>query len=147
MNDEDIWVKSLVIENDPLDLLKHGWLLQKYEKPPIMMLMQQYGQGMGTEVGFRLQGILVDMKLPLVHVYLSPKSHGDAVAISNLVEPLGLIKKCDDQFVYNKNNVVQYYSHRRPNAEMNAPVYTYEPVDPAIFHLGHLMELQVAFYL
>ncbi|KAF8590356.1 hypothetical protein K439DRAFT_1611999 [Ramaria rubella] len=207
MNDEDIWLKSLVIENviinfsystdeiqDPLDLLKHGWLLQKYEKPPIMMLIQQYGQEMRTEVGFRLQGILVDMKLPLVHVleknirgmhqyvtitgldqvvfnnslkaiyalhdlygkflkegvvdqwmassyqnypaasfssrYLLPKSHGEAIAISNLVDPLGLIESCS-----------------RPDAEMNAPVYTYELVDPALFRLGHMVELQVAFYL
>ncbi|KAF8574360.1 hypothetical protein K439DRAFT_1624374 [Ramaria rubella] len=205
-NDEDIWLKSL----DPLDLLKHGWLLQKYEKPP-MMLIQQYGQDMGTEVGFRLQGILVDMKLPPVHVleknirgmhqyvtitgldqvvfndslkaiyalhdlygkhlkegvvdewvassyqnyptasfssrYLSPKSHGDAVAISSLVDPLGLIQKCDDQFVYNKNNVVHYYCRSGPNTEMNAPVYAYEPVDPAIFRLAHIVELQVVFYL
>ncbi|KAF8579444.1 hypothetical protein K439DRAFT_1620491 [Ramaria rubella] len=165
-NNEDIWLKSL----DPLDLLKHGWLLHKYEKPPMMMLIQQYGQEMGTEVGFRLQGILVDMKLPPVHVldhvvfnnslkaiyalhdlygkslkegvvdewvassyqnypaasfssqYLSPKSHGDAVAISSLVDPLGLIQKCDDQFVYNKNNVVHYYCRSGPNTEMNAPV-------------------------
>ncbi|KAF8575244.1 hypothetical protein K439DRAFT_1623733 [Ramaria rubella] len=167
-NDEDIWLKSL----DPLDLLKHRWLLQKYEKPLMMMLIQQYGQDMGTEVGFRLQGILVDMKLPPVHVlekniegmrqyvtitgldhvvfnnslkaiyalhdlygkhlkegvvdewvassyqnypaasfssrYLSPKSHGDAVTISSLVDPLGLIQN-------------------GPNTEMNAPVYAYEP--------------------
>ncbi|KAF8579351.1 hypothetical protein K439DRAFT_1620607 [Ramaria rubella] len=209
-NNEDIWLKSL----DPLDLLKHGWLLQKYEKPPMMMLIQQYGQDMGTEVGFRLQGILVDMNLPPVHVpsynlqqfeknipgmcqyvtitsldqvvfnnslkaiyalhdsygkclkegvvdkwvassyrnyptasfsfqYLSPKSHGDAVAISSLVDPLGLIQKCDDQFV---NNVVHYYCHSGPNTEMNAPVYAYEPADPAIFHLGHIVKFKVVFY-
>ncbi|KAF8580976.1 hypothetical protein K439DRAFT_1619390 [Ramaria rubella] len=206
-NDEDIWLKSL----DPLDLLKHGWLLQKYEKPPMMMLIQQYGQDMGTEVGFRLQGILVDMKLPPVHVleknirgmrqyvtitgldhvvfnnslkaiyalhdlygkrlkegvvdewvassyqkyptasfssHTSPQNLMEMqFAISSLVDPLGLIQKCDDQFVYNKNNVVHYYCRSGPNTEMNAPVYAYEPADPAIFRLGHIVEFQVGFYL
>ncbi|KAF8581017.1 hypothetical protein K439DRAFT_1619333 [Ramaria rubella] len=56
-------------------------------------------------------------------------------------------KPCDDQFVYNKNNVVHYYCHSGPNTEMNAPVYAYEPADPAIFRLGHSVELQVVFYL
>ncbi|KAF8574655.1 hypothetical protein K439DRAFT_1548406 [Ramaria rubella] len=192
-----IWLKSLVRitdeTQDPLDLLKHGWLLQKYEKPPMMMLIQQYGQEMGTEVGFRLQGILVDMKLPprlkegvvdewvassyqnyptasFSSQYLSPKSHGDAVAISSLVDPLGLIQKCDDQFVYNKNNVVHYYCRSGPNTEMNAPVLPprlqneggravvnrtnlkislragFKP-DCSNTSLGHIVELQVVFYL
>ncbi|KAF8576660.1 hypothetical protein K439DRAFT_1366585 [Ramaria rubella] len=41
--------------------------------------------------------------------YLSPRSHGDAVAISELVDPLGLLGKCDDQLIYTRSNVVNYY--------------------------------------
>ncbi|KAF8577693.1 hypothetical protein K439DRAFT_1621904 [Ramaria rubella] len=59
----DIWLKSL----DRMHLVKHGWLLQKYERPPITMLVHASSINIGTEVGFRLQGILVDMKLPPVH--------------------------------------------------------------------------------
>ncbi|KAF8585664.1 hypothetical protein K439DRAFT_1615796 [Ramaria rubella] len=203
-NDGDIWLKSL----DPLELLKHGWLLQKYDKPLMMMLIQSHGVDIGTEVGFRLQGILVDMKLPLVHVleknicgmhqyvtitgldqvvfkknlmaiyalhdiyakwlkdgvvdmwmastyqnypailftsrYLSPRSHGDAVAISELVDPLGFLGKCKDQLIYTRSNVVNYYKHSMSTDGQNTE---YEEIDPAVFRLGHIVELQVAFYL
>ncbi|KAF8579437.1 hypothetical protein K439DRAFT_1620556 [Ramaria rubella] len=152
----------------------HGWLMKNYDKPLMMMLIHQHGGDAGIEVGFRLQGILVDKKLPPVHAlekntcgmrqyvtitglgqlgfqnsvkviyalhdlyrkhlkegvieewasatyqsysaasfscrYLSPTSHGDAVAINKLVDPLGLLEKCDDQLVYNNTNVVNYYS-------------------------------------
>ncbi|KAF8579596.1 hypothetical protein K439DRAFT_1620428 [Ramaria rubella] len=203
-NDGDIWLKFL----DPLELLKHGWLLKEYDKPPMMMLIQSRGVDIGTEVGFRLQGILVDMKLPPVHVleknicgmhqyvtitgldqvvfkknlmaisalhdiyakwlkdgvvdmwmastyqdypaisftsqYLSPRSHGDAVAISELVDPLGLLGKCDDQLIYTRSNVVNYYKRSMSTDGWNTE---YEEIDPAIFRLGHIVELQVAFYL
>ncbi|KAF8580757.1 hypothetical protein K439DRAFT_1619566 [Ramaria rubella] len=204
----DIWLKSL----DPLHLITHGWLMKNYDKPPMMMLIHQHGGDAGIEVGFRLQGILVDKKLPPVHVlekntcgmcqyititdlgqlgfqnsvkviyalhdlyekhlkegvieewasatyqsysaasfscrYLSPKSHGDAVAINKLVDPLGLLEKCDDQLVYNNTNVVNYYSRGvAPDDGDNSSEFMYEDIHPAISHLGHIVELQVAFYL
>ncbi|KAF8574471.1 hypothetical protein K439DRAFT_1624286 [Ramaria rubella] len=181
-NDGDIWLKSL----DPLELLKHRWLLKKYDKPPMMMLIQSHSVDIGTEVGFRLQGILVDMKLPPVHVleknihgigqyvtitgldqvvfmknlmdiyalhdiYAKPLkdgvvdiSHGDAVAISELVDPLGLLGKCNNQLIYTRSNVVNYYKRSMSTDGRNTE---YEEIDPAVFHLGHIVELQVAFYL
>ncbi|KAF8591181.1 hypothetical protein K439DRAFT_1611491 [Ramaria rubella] len=195
-----------------MHLIKHGWLLQKYDKPPITMLVHSSGVNIGTEVGFRLQGILVDMKLPPVHVleknlhgmrqyvtitgldnisflnsvrviyalhdlfgkhfkdgavdkwtsstyhnkpsvsfssrYLSPKAHGDAVSINKLVDPLGLFDNCDDQLVHNNSNVVNYYRCTVDTTnEDESGQFIYECVDPAIFCLGHIVELQVVFYL
>ncbi|KAF8589214.1 hypothetical protein K439DRAFT_1612932 [Ramaria rubella] len=96
-NDGDIWLKSL----DPLELLKHGWLLKKYDKPPMMMLIQSCGVDIGTEVGFRLQGILVDIKLPPIHV-LEKNIRG----MRQYVTITGL-----DQVVFKKNLMAIYALH------------------------------------
>ncbi|KAF8575675.1 hypothetical protein K439DRAFT_1623415 [Ramaria rubella] len=80
--------------------------------------------------------------------YLSPKAHGDAVSINKLVDPLGLFDNCDDQLVHNNSNVVNYYRCTLDTTiEDESGQFIYECVDPAIFRLGHIVELQVAFYL
>ncbi|KAF8575665.1 hypothetical protein K439DRAFT_1623422 [Ramaria rubella] len=80
--------------------------------------------------------------------YLSPKAHGDAVPVNKLVYPLGLFDKCDDQLVHNNSNIVNYYSCGVGSTDADEPgQFIYDHIDPAIFHLGHIVELQVAFYL
>ncbi|KAF8591809.1 hypothetical protein K439DRAFT_1611077 [Ramaria rubella] len=80
--------------------------------------------------------------------YLSPKAHGDAIPINKLVDPLGLFDKCDDQLVHNNSNIVNYYSFRVDPTDVENPgQFIYEHIDPAVFRLVHIVELQVAFYL